>query len=480
MDISPIGNKLLIPSRPYNPKNDKNEIESKNIPSGDSRKQSPKNAPQTISIIRNEVNQNGPSKMQVPNRKYEEPSTKIDQSANSNKSNTLAELRKTFAIMRLSIKNKLKITIADAKAELRRIDDIENTLIASFNPETYLKTKVQTIFSEFFSDIQFDLFKDIGNFNKNAEVSNSLASEGIRVQETHIKTDNQYNISNKKIVKEEKKFEMPPKIKSNIDLNSPISNSPSMISMKKLESGPLIIASTDTETLYSEDYQSIGSLKIPHVKKGMGLLVMPGNKIFIAGGPKRKAFIYDYQKKNLTNLPSLELQKTHFSMAFIGEYPGIIGGLIPPSAVTSSVEVFNGKIWETIAPLNQGRSHSHAIRHLDSTFVFGGVSGGITTSIEKYFNKSWLLLNINLPEEIRKFSLLSYNVRESEILLLGGEVEKKNKKSVYRFRLWTNSFVKIKNLPKTFISNSNNSSVAYKNTIYLLDSSDNSIIEYNI
>ena len=59
-------------------------------------------------------------------------------------------MRKSFQDMRDSIKNRLKSIIADAKIELERLDNIENSLIASFTKEYSLNKKFLQIFQIFF------------------------------------------------------------------------------------------------------------------------------------------------------------------------------------------------------------------------------------------------------------------------------------------------------------------------------------------
>ena len=78
-------------------------------------------------------------------------------------------MRKIFQDMRDSIKNRLKSVIADAKTELERLDNIENSLIASFTKEYSSQQKVLTNFSDFFSDISDNFIKKTINASTNTD-----------------------------------------------------------------------------------------------------------------------------------------------------------------------------------------------------------------------------------------------------------------------------------------------------------------------
>ena len=108
--------------------------------------------------------------------------------------------------------------------------------------------------------------------------------------------------------------------------------------------------------------------------------------------------------------------------------------------------------------------------------MFGGVSNGINTSIEKYY-QNWIMLEVSLPEIFRKFALISY--LPTDVIILGGEKDGKNSDSVYKFNTVDNSFEKLQDLPKDFCTNSNSHVAMYQNIIYLLESSRN-IIKYCI
>ena len=74
----------------------------------------------------------------------------------------------------------------------------------------------------------------------------------------------------------------------------------------------------------------------------MGILVLEDNKILVVGGLKNIAFIFDIISSSLNYVSAPELSRSFFAIAFIGNCPAIIGGLLTTTTkITNSVEIFN-------------------------------------------------------------------------------------------------------------------------------------------
>ena len=167
MDNLNTGKKLLIPSRPYDKGGKASIAQSINKQEVPSTIEKSELKDQWFWDIRPEENQKNYGGVQIPNRKYEIPEN--NQFHNPIKTNNLTEMRKIFQDMRDSIKNRLKSVIADAKTELERLDNIENSLIASFTKEYSSQQKVLTNFSDFFSDISDNFIKKTINASTNTD-----------------------------------------------------------------------------------------------------------------------------------------------------------------------------------------------------------------------------------------------------------------------------------------------------------------------
>ena len=108
-----------------------------------------------------------------------------------------------------------------------------------------------------------------------------------------------------------------------------------------VENKPFLIGANGAETLFSDNSLTINVLLNPKISKGMNALVMADGILLIVDGTNKTASIVNIYEETLKDLPNLLIKKSYFSLAFIG-------GLIPPSKVTSSVEVFDGGKWKSI------------------------------------------------------------------------------------------------------------------------------------
>lgn len=437
------GGKMLIPSRPYNP-----QLGSGNPPIV----QAPFEEEKVMMVKTKNNLVNSTPKMNIPIPKVNNPVKPMQKIENPDRQK-VEEIRKNLTNMRNTIKSRVKTMLNEAKDELDRIDNIENSVLAAFFPQEFTQMRTNTNHEVFFQEAMSGVLKKSVN-----PVSRPNVELNIIEPNVHIRP----NTPSYPIEKH-----------GGNDMNASFSSINSTFSLpSKVDPDCLLISLANTQTMYSKDLTSIHNLSIPNVVKGMGILVINSTQVLIAGGPKGVAFYYYLTTNGIRNLPKMLVKKNYFAMSFIGKCPAIIGGLdLRPS---KTVEILNGNVWEKSSPLVYERSHGHAIKHEDSTYVFGGVTSGISTTIEKYV-KDWTVLTVELPSKIRNFGLVSYG---KNIILLGGEKEGSKSVHVLNFNTVNNTFEKTTNLQSQFSTINSSSLAIIQSSIYLLDIDRSVIIRY--
>ena len=486
--------KLLISSRPYERERNNNIVQSIN------KQAHPNivdNSEVKVSLSPDIKHEEDPWRIQIPDRKYEILDRESNQLYEPIEANKLVEIRKSIQEMRDSIKNRLKIMIDDAKNELKKLDDIENALIDSFTTENPSLKKVHTIFSDFFSDIPNDLIKKV-SIGINTEhfqeypfnnpfvwapysLESPLSNFKSGYYQADISRSQESNLCiNDNFIDKEQKIEINPvNLTNDIDASMVDIIMHSIIPEKIEENKPLIVSWQKSEILFSDDYKTIQSRWSPDITNKVNILVRNNRQLLMVDGTGQKAYIVDIHENSMKELPNLQIEKICFSLAFIGKDPAVIGGIIPPKNVTSSVEVYDGQQWKSIKSLIIPRSHSRAVKHLEFTFVFGGINGGILNNIEKYQNNTWKVLRIKTPEKMTDFAVVSHE-SESKILLLGGKPKGKRPNLVFSFDTIRNSFMQLQDLPTDFKTKKSIAVGIYDNTAFLLNIISKDIIKYPI
>ena len=477
MDSSQNGGKMLIPSRPYNA----NMPQSVGIGVTEEVKEEYKAPKPAVAGNKKDIQINN-GKIKLPPRGYNEPTIIQQKEPNGEKSSFL-EIQSNFKLMRNAIKNKIKNAMIEARLELTRLDDIENNILSTFFQANYPQNRVKTDIDSFFSEIEAEMFLNspapVDPYDKKPNISLNFTKTPEKIQSSpaNFKPPTNNPSGPASAAKVYVKVKNMPQA-SHSEMNSSFGSIGSGISNQNLdhESRALLICFQNTETLYSDDCASVKSLKIPFITKGMGILIMNGNQVLIAGGPNDVSFIYSIDQKGVRHLPKLVVKKRYFGMSFIGKNPAIFGGLSPSQQILHNVEMFNGKEWESVSPMIISRSHCHATTHGDYTYVFGGISVGVCTSIERYL-ASWELLNVQIPSIIRNFGLISY---KNDIILFGGDSDNKSIRNVIKFQVNPQNFVGIGKLSQSFSTNTNSTLTLRDNKAYLLDADRRNIIEFII
>jgi hypothetical protein len=438
--------KLIIPGRPYNYNSVRN---IQFVPLAEDLIQINPTNPRKNSVETHKLVQKSetPNKIKMPLRDYKPTALNFDakvSSSNLETNSSLSDLKNKIESMRKSIKTNLEKEInllkTHASQELAKLDEIEFSL-------------------------------SVLHTNNHLQNSDNLPV-------TPVQLDNVYNLKKyetKKSVPEEKKI--PQKVLSSVNpsLNSSFSSVKSLSNLKIAETKiPNFLFSLSD---YSKDLNKIEKVSIQSLVKGMSYLIIENQKVMITGGPKGTALIYDINSGSQMAIPKLKVFKSYHAMAFIGPNPAIIGGLKPPSTVTNSVEIFDNNKWVNGPSLNFGRSHANAIKHLSTTYVFGGISGGFVLSIEKFSGNEWEVMPEVMPIPIRNYALISY---KNDILIFGGEKAEEKKNSVYRFIIDKGTFHREKNLQHGISFNGNGTVQLSDGFFYLMDTSSKKIIKYKI
>lgn len=129
------------------------------------------------------------------------------------------------------------------------------------------------------------------------------------------------------------------------------------------------------------------------------------------------AFMVNLQNKNITQIASMDEGRKKHSMAWMENCPVVIGGFGTDASLVS-VEMLKNNFWTKVDALNQPRNSATSINVFDEIYIFGGVNMKIPlNSIEVYFNKTWRLLTVVLPQPCYHVGLCFI---EKGILLVGG------------------------------------------------------------
>lgn len=309
------------------------------------------------------------------------------------------------------------------------------------------------------------------------EAKMKLEEKKMKIQKEKIKIEEQKKIKereerNKKNLEAEKarqaEAERKRKLEANGNINSNLSNS-------SIISNSLLASFLQDGALISSNLESPEDIEISNVIKGMTLMVLNYDTILFAGGQARNAFTFTVSTRKIKHLPKIKRVRTYFVLTLINNLPAAIGGLFPPSNVTSSVEIFENNKWKDFVPLNYGRSHSHAIQHEQRTYVFGGLCGGVNLTIEKFEGK-WNVLGVELPLPIRNFGLGSYG---NNIYIFGGECSGNRRNEVFMFKTDCERIFKCGHMIQDF-STCNSGSVIFNGTkFYLLDNEEEEVFYYN-
>ena len=146
------------------------------------------------------------------------------------------------------------------------------------------------------------------------------------------------------------------------------------------------------------------------------------NKILLTGGcnpPICSTFLFDLVNKTIENYPNLIKERRWHSMAWINNYPAVIGGDDGENGMIS-VEILKNWAWIEGPSINTPRSHHTSITCHKSAWIIGGINQIVLDSIEKYEKYQWKLIKVSLHIPS---SLVCIMCIENSLLLLGGKNE---------------------------------------------------------
>lgn len=158
-----------------------------------------------------------------------------------------------------------------------------------------------------------------------------------------------------------------------------------------------------------------------HVKSRV--LVLSNGKALVTGGLDKRemaqnnVFMLDLNNKEIINLPPMRQSRHSHTMAWVNNFPVVIGGFSEGLSLKSS-EIFVDTAWLSLPDLNFARNSLSAISSLNSVYVIGGMNNKkVVNFIEKFVDYQWIVLEIYLPKPCFNIGLCCI---ETNLLLIGG------------------------------------------------------------
>ena len=475
MNISQSLGKMLIPSRPYNTSLLQStstigleEVkEEYTIP----RQESPNDR---IKIEKCR------EKIKLNKETYSEP-VLLTQKEENNQNPSLPDIQKNLQLMRNAVRDRVKSTMIGAMLELSRLDEIENGILFKFTQTKYATSKVKTNIDEFFSKITAEIFTHSPDiFNSSNSKSNAFPNSPQvpdHIQSNVMLDILEKNTSNVSMLESAEIF-CTPKIVTT-QMNSYIGSQAPIITKRKFKQNlPVLVGIEPPEIMYSKNCTSVNLLNIGIPFTNVMGLHSKNKNLYIISGGGDIFFNYNLKKKKMgPRVLKLPVKKSYFGMSYIGKNFAIFGGISESQEILASVDVVIKNSWRSMSPMIVPRYHCQAIIHQKCTYVFGGITTtGFCSSIEKYDNR-WMIIDIEIPKKIIKFGLISYY---DNIIIFGGESEKKKERRVFKYEVEKNHFENMIKLSEPFYTNTNAALGVANDRVYLLDSVSKKILEYDL
>ena len=222
-----------------------------------------------------------------------------------------------------------------------------------------------------------------------------------------------------------------------------------------------------TDQVYFKNNHLEAIINGPNFNIGSRLLPLSSSVVMITGGWTRDyelpfdeetlmplnncLLLFPWNSEaNYKNIkPLIEARYWH-AMTFIDGYPAVLCGKNSISTIDSecninSVEIYCNEEWKYHSNTIEKRVSPGTINHDSKVWLFGGFIDKRLDSIEIYENKTWLLLNIKLPEPLSSMAVICIGI--NRVLILGGlDKEEKTTKNCYLFNSKEFKFKKIKDL----------------------------------
>lgn len=244
-----------------------------------------------------------------------------------------------------------------------------------------------------------------------------------------------------------------------------------------------IIFGTDQEPFQMEvdmNTKDISIFPIPcklKLRNFQGVCRINDNELFFCGGINitfqrisSKAFIYNLEKREITNLVEMRRMRYTFPTIFHNNCVYVIGGREYGSdnfAIYSDVERFNfdTNMWEAVAGLNIPRCTSNAFKIKGQIYVAGGYcrNSKRTDTIEVYNEDAdrWEVMGFFLPQPLEAAFFVN---RDNSIFYCGGRSEKGDMNEKYWFNVDKGDFEVVERISDNLVN-----SLCLQKVVYVRD-----------
>ena len=273
-----------------------------------------------------------------------------------------------------------------------------------------MKTPIENYYPAFNTELISKKFEAIRNdlkkkYETKIKEINKTMNDKIKV------LTNEYEVKLKTIdelqyfIQRQIKLVKPPSIeekkKEQTEVDAPLSKSPVYdINPKHESSNPAtFLMSCSTKFVYfTKDLENIQKVELPgyiNYKTYFNLLVKNERELYIAKS-NGDVIIYNLTTRKSTKISGFSIPRENFSMCYIGEYPGIIGGNCNHN-VYPTVEILVDGDWIQSGKLNVPRHSCVSVQHERGTYVFGGKNNkDFVSIIEKFDKDQWIIINVTI------------------------------------------------------------------------------------
>lgn len=145
-------------------------------------------------------------------------------------------------------------------------------------------------------------------------------------------------------------------------------------------------------------------------------IALADNWLFLSGfdAPSFRVYLFNTETQKIWRTPDMLTERKYHSLVKHGASIYAIGGIAGVNK-QKSCEVFDGKSWEAIAPMNSPRASCSAVSVKSCIFVFGDT---IENTVEVYREKEWEKLTVKLPGA--NMNLCIVPVSGDRVLIVGG------------------------------------------------------------